>query len=101
MKLALVQINPVIGDFTGNIANIARQIETAKNAGCQLAVFPELAISGYPPQDYLEHEAFLTQQQAAIHSLVAEAQGIGVLCGAITRHSGSTGKPLHNSALLF
>ena len=101
MKLALTQINPVIGDFTGNIANIARQIEKARNAGCQLAVFPELAISGYPPQDYLEHEAFLTQQESAIHSLVAGARGIGVLCGAITRHSGSTGKPLHNSALLF
>ncbi|MCK9293611.1 MAG: NAD+ synthase [Desulfobulbaceae bacterium] len=101
MKLALTQINPVIGDFTGNIAHIARQIAIARNAGCQLAVFPELAISGYPPQDYLEHEAFLNQQQAAIARLVAEAQGIGVLCGAITRHSGSTGKPLHNSALLF
>ena len=101
MKLALTQINPVIGDFTGNIANIARQIEKAGNAGCQLAVFPELAISGYPPQDYLEHAVFLTQQESAIHSLVAGTQGIGVLCGAITRHSGSTGKPLHNSALLF
>jgi NAD+ synthetase len=101
MKLALTQINPVIGDFTGNIAHIARQIEKAGNAGCQLAIFPELAISGYPPQDYLEHEAFLTQQQAAIHRLVAETQGIAVLCGAITRHSGSSGKPLHNSALLF
>jgi len=101
MKLALAQINPVIGDFTGNIAHIAQQIAIARNAGCQLAVFPELAISGYPPQDYLEHEAFLNQQQAAIDRLVAEAQGIGVLCGAITRHSGSTGKPLHNSALLF
>jgi len=101
MKLALTQINPVIGDFTGNIANIARQIDQAHNAGCQLAIFPELAISGYPPQDYLEHEAFLTQQEAAIDNLVAATQGIAVLCGAITRHSGGTGKPLHNSALLL
>ncbi|MBU4262130.1 MAG: NAD+ synthase [Proteobacteria bacterium] len=101
MKIALTQINPVIGNFTDNIAHIASQIQTARNAGCQLAIFPELAISGYPPQDYLEHEAFLTQQQVAILRLVAETQGIGVLCGAITRHSGSTGKPLHNSALLF
>ncbi|RJX31109.1 MAG: NAD+ synthase [Desulfurivibrio sp.] len=101
MKLALTQINPVIGDFTGNVAKIVRQIEAARNAGCQLAIFPELAISGYPPQDYLEHEAFLSQQEAAIGRLVAEARGIGVLCGAISRHSGGTGKPLHNSALLM
>ncbi|MBI5558515.1 MAG: NAD+ synthase [Deltaproteobacteria bacterium] len=101
MKLALVQINPVIGDFTGNIRRITAGIETARTAGCGLAVFPELAVSGYPPQDYLEHEAFLSQQESAIAALVAETKGITVLCGAITRHSGDTGKPLHNSALLF
>ena len=101
MKVALIQLNPVIGDFSGNIAKISRYVEKAAQAGCGLAVLPEHAISGYPPQDYLEHEAFLSQQEAAINALVAGVRGIGVLCGAITRHSGSTGKPLHNSALLF
>jgi NAD+ synthetase len=101
MKVALIQLNPVIGDFAGNIAKISRYVEKAAQAGCGLAVLPEHAISGYPPQDYLEHEAFLSQQEAAINALVAGVRGIGVLCGAITRHSGSTGKPLHNSALLF
>ena len=101
MKVALIQLNPVIGDFSGNIAKISRYLEKAAQAGCGLAVLPEHAISGYPPQDYLEHEAFLGQQEAAINALVAGVRGIGVLCGAITRHSGSTGKPLHNSALLF
>jgi NAD+ synthetase len=102
MKIALIQLNPVIGDFTGNIAKIGRYVEKAAQAGCRLAVLPEHAISGYPPQDYLEHEAFVAQQEAAINALVeGAARGIGVLCGAITRHSGSTGKPLHNSALLF
>ncbi|MCB2183381.1 MAG: NAD+ synthase [Desulfobulbaceae bacterium] len=101
MKLALVQINPVIGDFTQNIKRITECLDAARRNGCDLAVFPELAVSGYPPQDYLEHEAFLKRQDEALLSLKKESSGIGLLCGAITRHTGATGKPLHNSALLF
>ncbi len=101
MKIALTQINPVIGDFNGNIEKIISRMQIARNAGCELVIFPELVVSGYPPQDYLEHEAFLAQQEKAIDTLIERTQGIAVLCGAITRHTGSTGKPLHNSALLI
>ena len=78
-----------------------QRIEEAKGSGCLLAVFPELSISGYPPQDYLEHGSFLKQHDAALLSLIEDTKGIAVLCGAISRHTGSSGKPLHNSALLF
>ena len=101
MKIALIQTNPVIGNFATNIKRISQYIDTAKQNGCQLAILPELTISGYPPQDYLEHESFLTAHDKALHALISQTDGIGVLCGALTRHTGSTGKPLHNSAVFF
>ena len=101
MKIALIQLNPVIGDFTSNTANILAWTEKAKALGCNLAVFPELAVSGYPPQDLLERPAFLRDQDRAVARLMAATSGIGVICGLITRHTASTGKPLHNSAVLF
>ena len=101
MKIALVQLNPVIGDFSYNCNKIRQWAEKARAARCDLAVFPELAISGYPPQDLLERPAFIRDHEKAVASLVESIHGISVLCGTITRHSGQTGKPLHNSALLF
>ncbi len=101
MKIALIQTNPVIGNFEKNNQQISRCLDTAKQNGCKLAILPELAISGYPPQDYLEHEAFLHAHDKALHALISQTSGIGVLCGALTRHTGTTGKPLHNSAVFF
>lgn len=103
MKIALIQYNPRIGDFAGNIAAIFGWLEKAKTAGCQLAVLPELAISGYPPQDLLERPAFLDDQDRAFARLVEKTRdlGLGVICGLVTRNPGPMGKPLHNSAVLF
>ncbi|OGR03519.1 MAG: NAD+ synthase [Deltaproteobacteria bacterium RIFOXYD12_FULL_53_23] len=103
MKIALIQYNPRIGDFAANIASITGWLEKAKAAGCQLAVLPELALSGYPPQDLLERPAFLDDHDRAFIQLVAKAHeiGIGVVCGLVTRNPDPMGKPLHNSAVLF
>jgi NAD+ synthetase len=101
MKIALIQINPIIGDFPGNAEKISRFSEKAKAAGCSLAIFPELALCGYPPQDLLERRSFLNDHDAALEKLLKEIRGIGVLCGVLTRHTGPFGKPLHNSAVLI
>ncbi len=101
MKIALIQYNPLIGDFAGNLVAIGGWLAKARAAGCELAVLPELAISGYPPQDLLERPAFLADHDLAFARLVAETRGIAVVCGLITRHTGPNGKPLHNSAALF
>ncbi len=102
MKIALAQINPVIGDFSGNIARLCHWVAKAKDAGCQLIIFPELAISGYPPQDLLTRPSFIDDQKRYINELRRKVSGITVLCGLITRHrDNSTGKLLHNSAALF
>ncbi|HCC54743.1 MAG TPA: NAD+ synthase [Desulfobulbaceae bacterium] len=103
MKIALIQYNPRIGDFAANIVSITGWLKKAKAAGCELAVLPELALSGYPPQDLLERPAFLDDQDRAFIRLVAKAHqiGLGVICGLVTRNPGLMGKPLHNSAVLF
>ncbi|MBW2502315.1 MAG: NAD+ synthase [Deltaproteobacteria bacterium] len=101
MKIALVQINPVIGDFAHNCAKILAMAERAREKGCGLAVFPELALCGYPPQDLLERPAFLEAHDRALQRLVSEVAGIGIICGHLEKHTDRTGKPLHNSASLI
>jgi NAD+ synthetase len=101
MKIALVQINPHIGNFNYNCGKIAQAASQAKAEGCELVIFPELAISGYPPQDLLERPSFINDHEQALSDLIKKIKGIGVIVGAITRHTEKTGKALHNSCLLF
>ncbi|MCD6389224.1 MAG: NAD+ synthase, partial [Desulfobulbaceae bacterium] len=101
MKIALVQTNPVIGAFTDNIKKIQSWTAQAREQNCDLVIFPELAICGYPPQDLLEHHSFLDAHDRALKELMDQCPGIGVLCGGISRHTAPKGKSLHNSAFLF
>ncbi len=101
MKIALVQTNPTVGDFAGNVASIRAWSDRAREAGCGLAIFPELALSGYPPQDLLERPAFVRRQEQAREELQRQVSGIDLLCGLITRNTATTGKPLFNSAVLM
>lgn len=101
MKIALIQTNPVIGDFQGNLERIIAKTRQAKALGCQLAILPELAVSGYPPQNLLQRPAFLADHDRALARLIASVCGIGVLCGAITRNTEPRGHAWQNSALLF
>ena len=100
MKIALVQINPVIGDFGGNCRKVLKKARDAAARGCELVIFPELVTSGYPPLDLLERNSFLEDHQQAIDRLVAELPEIDVLFGSFERRSGGSGKSLYNSALV-
>ena len=72
MKIALAQIDPTVGDFTGNLEKIVAATRRASALGARLAVFPELAICGYPPADFLEKPSFLRRCRTAVDEL-AEA----------------------------
>ena len=61
MKIALGQINPTIGDLAGNVDRMVRFARDAAQAGARLAIFPELAVCGYPPRDLVEKPSFLTE----------------------------------------
>ena len=101
MKISLCQINPVIGDLRHNAALILEAAEKAKQAGCTLAVFPELSLIGYPPKDLLERPAFIQANLRSLERLAAEVHGIHVLCGYVDRNPRPTGKALFNSVALL
>lgn len=98
MKIALVQTNPIIGNFSYNSNKIISWANRARDKGCDLAVFPELALCGYPPQDLLERPAFLADHDRALKDIINAISGIAIICGHLEKHTGDTGKPLHNSA---
>jgi len=99
MKIALCQINPTIGDFAGNTRLIIDAVARAKEAGCRLAVFPELCVMGYPPRDLLLRRDFIAKAQAAVAEIAARTRGISVLVGSVTPIPGS--EYLYNSAILL
>lgn len=100
VKIALVQINPIIGDFANNCEKIKSWSEKAMARGCELAIFPELAISGYPPQDLLERQSFLAAHDAAIGKLIGELPAIDVMFGCFEKRAWFNGKKLFNSAVV-
>jgi NAD+ synthase (glutamine-hydrolysing) len=81
LRLALCQINATVGDIAGNERKIAAGIDAARKAGAQLVLFPELAITGYPPEDLLLKEHFLRDAAAALDRLALLADGIVVVVG--------------------
>jgi len=100
VKIALIQTNPIIGDFDYNCAGILDYARKAHEAGCGLAVFPEMAVSGYPPQDLLERSAFVSRQWQAVVELVDALPPIDVLFGCFEESSAPRGKKLYNSAIV-
>jgi NAD+ synthase (glutamine-hydrolysing) len=81
MRLALSQLNATVGDLAGNEAAIRGDIARAKEAGAQLVAFPELAVTGYPPEDLLLKEHFLRDARAVVERLAQDADGIVALVG--------------------
>ncbi len=102
MKIALLQINPIIGDFSHNSLKILDACEKAAAAGCGLVIFSELVLSGYPPQDLLEYPAFLQAHDQALATLCDKLPAIDVLLGCIEqRQPEGRGKRLYNSAFFI
>ena len=81
VRIALAQINPTVGDFEGNLAQIAAAIREARERGSDIVTFPELAICGYPPEDLLLRPRFLKDNRQALAKVLREAAGIGVVTG--------------------
>ena len=82
MRLALAQMNTVVGDLDGNLERIAARLEEARDAGAELVLFPELATTGYPPEDLLLRPGFLKAAAKTLDAVAAETRGIAALVGA-------------------
>lgn len=101
MRIAICQINPVIGDFVFNTSLIREFSEQAKTKGCSLAIFPEMSVVGYPPKDLLEKQAFISENLKQLKQLASKTKGIRILCGFVDRNPNKIGKPLINSVALI
>ncbi len=102
-KIDLAQINPRVGDIEGNLLKLLEATEIARTRRAALLVFPELALSGYPPRDLVFSSAHLRMQSQAIERLATAAGDLTIVAGCITRSSASDswGRPFHNSAVVL
>jgi NAD+ synthase/NAD+ synthase (glutamine-hydrolysing) len=102
VKIALAQINPTIGDFTGNIEKILDFTRKAAEGGADLVLFPELAVCGYPPADFLEKPSFVARSEEAVAEIAQATAELNIasIVGYVTPAQPGTGKRVMNSAAL-
>ncbi len=81
MRIALAQINPIVGDLAGNRAMILERLEEAKSRGADLILFPELAVTGYPPEDLLLRPGFVRAAEDSLEEIARSARGIVAVVG--------------------
>ncbi len=104
MKIALAQINPTVGDFVGNTKKILEYAVRAHEKGADLVVFPELAVCGYPPADFLEKASFIARAGQAVGEIAEWTSMSGrpaILCGTVMPAESSVGKRVRNVAVLL
>ena len=102
MKIALLQINPTVGDLTGNARLIAEAAEVARRSDCGLAVTPELALAGYLPRDLLLSPGFVSRCWTTLAALAETLRdGPPVLVGLPEANESAEGRPLYNAAVLL
>jgi len=101
VKIALGQINPTIGDFTGNSKKIIEFSRQALTLGAEMILFPELAVCGYPPRDLLEKPAFVERNQQVINEIAQAVPQLTIICGFVSPAKVETGKSVMNSAAVL
>jgi len=97
LRIALAQINTTVGDLAGNLAKVSDGINRAKAQGADIVVFPELAVTGYPPEDLLYKEKFVPDNIRALRSLARKVRGITAIVGFVDSHK----KNLYNAAAVI
>jgi NAD+ synthase (glutamine-hydrolysing) len=97
LRLALAQVDPTVGDLSGNVALIRRWLAKAERAGADLAVFPELAITGYPPEDLVLKPSFVEENLRQLKRFAAGVKNTAVVVGFVDRSD----KGIHNAAAVL
>lgn len=101
MRIALAQIDPFVGDLEGNTRKILDFVNAAKKRECDLVIFPELSLMGYPPRDLLDKQSFIQASKRCWAPIRDASQDIGVIFGAVAENETGEGKPYHNTALFY
>jgi len=89
LRIGLAQLNTVVGDIDGNASRIIELMDRAKVAGCDIVAFPELAITGYPPEDLLLRSGFVDDVQAALDRIIAASSSCTAVVGFVEQGSAS------------
>src|SRR6266404_374611 len=100
MKVGFAQLNPTVGDLRGNFEKILQSYERLAAAGAELIVTPELAITGYPPQDLVFKSRFVPETLEILDELHRRVGKAALLVGFVDRNEGR-GRPFHNAAALL
>jgi len=98
LRIAMAQINPTVGDLNGNIRKIYQYVGRAKKQKADLIVFPELAVTGYPPEDLVHKPQFISDNMAAVSELAGRISGIAAIIGFLDR--GEKGE-IYNAAAVI
>ena len=101
MRIALAQINPIIGDIAGNTAKIVDFVDRAAAEGAELVAFPELSVCGYPPRDLLLKPRFVEENLKAVDAIAAHCTKIAALVGFVRANEHAVGRSLYNAAALL
>ena len=101
MKVLAAQVNATIGDIAGNVEKILKAIDAAKANGAELVITPELAITGYPPEDFLLLHDFIQKTEEALKTLQEASKGIILIVGTVRRNETRGQKPLYDTAAIF
>jgi NAD+ synthase (glutamine-hydrolysing) len=101
MKILVCQINPTVGALDHNATQIVQGIANGKNKGADLVLFPELCLTGYPPEDFLLLPHFLQMVEEKTHFIATKTEGIAAIVGLPRKNPQARGKPLFNSAAIF
>ena len=101
MKVALAQLNYIIGDFEGNSAKIIKNIENAKAEGADLVIFSELSVTGYYPHVLLIKKEFIVQAEKTVNKIAEYCKGIAAIVGAPYVNKNEREKKLFNAAFFL
>ena len=98
MKIGLAQINTTVGDINGNRDRVIQELGKARDLGADIAVFPELSLTGYPPRDLLGLHGFVEANFRAVQEIAAHSGSMGVVVGFVDRNPKKEGRDFYNAA---
>jgi NAD+ synthase (glutamine-hydrolysing) len=101
MRILVAQINPTIGDLEGNTERIIHSIQQGRRQGLDLVIFPELALSGYPPEDFILLPHFMEAINECLNKIISTTEGIAAIVGLPRVNPHKLDKALYNSAALI
>ncbi len=104
MKVVLAQLNPVVGDLTGNVSKVRDTLSRVAPGRPDLVVFPELFLAGYPPRDLISRRWFVEKAEAALAQVIELSRNFpepGIVIGAVVRNQTTSGKGQANAAVLI